>query len=1056
MITPYEYYRQRRPELFSDTKVINKITLTKEVFQYQLERLSNDMKQDQFEKLTRSLMLRFVTPNILPQTGPTGGGDGKTDLETHPVADEIAEKWYVCDGGCKGSEKWAVAISCREDWEAKLKEDVKKIIETQRGFTQILFFSNRLIKSRDSKACEDKLFEKYNVPVRIFSQDWFVDKVIQQDCLGIAVKELGISNEYVNVEIEEGPNDKSRKQRIAELENAISDRRQNTILDTELVDMALESAELSRNVEEAPSIVRGKLERAEKLASKYGSKQQLFNAIYMCGWTEFFWLQNPDATYQCFQKMKQMMKDEINVNRIEKLVNLFFILESATNQRLFKEEIELNAEKEYFETLHRNLQCDKNHRSSYLYLHISWLEMKMMSNSDDKDLINDVLDDLSKTFKEANHHIDISLEINEEVLGFLGNQIQNNEKFESLIDELTILLSDRKKDIVAGEIQMRRGFQNLEAEKFDQAIRHLGQCISLFGKEQSKANYVRSCGYLGMAFLGQDLLYAAKVMFVKTISMLLHQIVTEGSSDHLLITVFSQICEMELRAGQIVDFFNFYRLRSGFSNINPDFQDDRLLNQSLMEENLLAVRLMSADCSDKIYGYLPAILDRFGMSIPLDTLYYKLGYYEKVSKEFSELIESERDFLNKLRREIKNDYFLYANSIAQEYSTMETLVSGCRITVKFKTCEILHTCAELLLAYIESFCSTMSFKDFVFATNHIQFDLNLISEGSTDIVRSMNSNEYVFNVNSETLNSNEYWNTMASLIGLLLTQNAVIKDDPHCLFDDKQTKEKLFNRLSSMMDYFSEIKNVEDDQYKYSIYDLTKEDDIYFEFKGKDDLSTPFESSRGKQSELTISSIIDFPLWEKAKWSGCGFYFDTLEKDVPILLFCYQDINYGRKIFEGWMELQKKQELNLRVSFVLHIDKNHPAWYRVHICHDIEAYKNSLTEIGRHVVQTSKYRTMNANTSDNLDRFRRLFSMKGECGISAVYLNSDKQMDFNQKFKYILPLNNVIFREAWEIGINDIDSLLIEPDDNPIIPNEHKKDAPIIELLERKKHECSD
>lgn len=156
MITPYEYYRQRRPELFSDTKVINKITLTKEVFQYQLERLSNDMKQDQFEKLTRSLMLRFVTPNILPQTGPTGGGDGKTDLETHPVADEIAEKWYVCDGGCKGSEKWAVAISCREDWEAKLKEDVKKIIETQRGFTQILFFSNRLIKSRDSKACEDK------------------------------------------------------------------------------------------------------------------------------------------------------------------------------------------------------------------------------------------------------------------------------------------------------------------------------------------------------------------------------------------------------------------------------------------------------------------------------------------------------------------------------------------------------------------------------------------------------------------------------------------------------------------------------------------------------------------------------------------------------------------------------------------------------------------------------------------------------------------------------------------------------------------------------------
>ena len=79
MLTPYEYYRNRRPEYFSDTKVVYKITMTKEVFQYQLDRLSNDMKQDQFEKLTKSLMLRFITPNIIPQTGPTGGGDGKTD-----------------------------------------------------------------------------------------------------------------------------------------------------------------------------------------------------------------------------------------------------------------------------------------------------------------------------------------------------------------------------------------------------------------------------------------------------------------------------------------------------------------------------------------------------------------------------------------------------------------------------------------------------------------------------------------------------------------------------------------------------------------------------------------------------------------------------------------------------------------------------------------------------------------------------------------------------------------------------------------------------------------
>ena len=96
--TPYEYYRKCRPEYFSDTKVVYKATLKEEQFQYIMDRLSNDMKQDLFENLTKSLALRFITPNIIPQTGPTGGGDGKTDLETHPVADDISERWYVCDG----------------------------------------------------------------------------------------------------------------------------------------------------------------------------------------------------------------------------------------------------------------------------------------------------------------------------------------------------------------------------------------------------------------------------------------------------------------------------------------------------------------------------------------------------------------------------------------------------------------------------------------------------------------------------------------------------------------------------------------------------------------------------------------------------------------------------------------------------------------------------------------------------------------------------------------------------------------------------------------------
>lgn len=127
-MTIFELYRQNRPWKSSDSKVVQKAELTKELFPNQMDRLSNDMKQDLFENLTKSLALRFVMPNLIPQTGPTGGCDGKTDMEPRPVADEIAEKWYVADGGCRGNEKWAVAISCKEKWRDKVKQDVANIV----------------------------------------------------------------------------------------------------------------------------------------------------------------------------------------------------------------------------------------------------------------------------------------------------------------------------------------------------------------------------------------------------------------------------------------------------------------------------------------------------------------------------------------------------------------------------------------------------------------------------------------------------------------------------------------------------------------------------------------------------------------------------------------------------------------------------------------------------------------------------------------------------------------------------------------------------------------
>jgi hypothetical protein len=87
---PSRYMRARRPHLFSDSQNRTEYLLPKEVLSYHLETLTNLKDETKFEEFARRLGEKFISPNLRPQTGPTGGGDGKTDAETYPVRGEIA------------------------------------------------------------------------------------------------------------------------------------------------------------------------------------------------------------------------------------------------------------------------------------------------------------------------------------------------------------------------------------------------------------------------------------------------------------------------------------------------------------------------------------------------------------------------------------------------------------------------------------------------------------------------------------------------------------------------------------------------------------------------------------------------------------------------------------------------------------------------------------------------------------------------------------------------------------------------------------------------------
>ena len=87
---PQDFLRARRPEQFSDSVKLQESTIDRSMLEYHFETLNNRSQELEFEIFVRKLCEREICPNLVAQTGPTAGGDGKTDTETYPVSSQIA------------------------------------------------------------------------------------------------------------------------------------------------------------------------------------------------------------------------------------------------------------------------------------------------------------------------------------------------------------------------------------------------------------------------------------------------------------------------------------------------------------------------------------------------------------------------------------------------------------------------------------------------------------------------------------------------------------------------------------------------------------------------------------------------------------------------------------------------------------------------------------------------------------------------------------------------------------------------------------------------------
>lgn len=1033
----FSYYRSLRSYLFSDTEIIYETKLTREVFDLKLQQLSQDKKQSEFENFALAVAARLITPNIKPQTGPDGGGDGKVDGETYPVNNVISDKWWVTDG-CTGDQRWAIGISVQKTWGTKVEGDVKKVVETGRGYTKMLFFTNHKIKSSIRLAKEDELKQKYGIPVSIFDGTWFSFAVFEQGCMDLAVEKLNFSDEYRKKTVVVGPNDRERAEELKKLEDGFLTRT-ITGLDTQYVDELLDTCLLSRGLAKPRVETEGRFIRALREAKEHGSSIQTFNIVYNHAWTSFFWFNDVDATYVDYLKLKEFATEHPSVHTIERLTNILTNLENVLTIGLFEPEkfkTEVEFIKAFREKPELSLPCQ-------LFLDIYMSEHRLFQLVRRKKDVTEEIKILAALLEKSANYPDISFDAQEHIIDIVGQVITDNEEYEHLVDKMAEISSARESEVKGATLHFNRVQALMQKENYVAAVKHLGHCIYSFLKEGYEEEYIKSCGYMGIALYEMSLPYSAEAYLVKSASVLVREFYTKGTIPHLLITILSKLCKIELLLGRLVMYLNWRELLFVIARNGQEFETPNFVEHDTLEDGSWCCHLAVADVSKPEISILPDIFYRCDMPLSSNYLKYALGYKDEVDAQFADLIKD--DWTKLLRNQPIHEQFLDELNVATEGSvTLNTLAHNCRFYVTYDNSIKNQLVAETFLASVETLLATFVNYELVVLHPEIHVIIEETNEKSL-LERGVNNTEYIFHVNHETLDDKAYWGCFASFIGFFMSFSTVSKEDVEYLLTERQDREKIMDRVSALMQLNKSVYFVLGDKFKYAISQWQNGNDRKYPCIAMAETAKKPPQRKNLQQNMlvyTVSSNMDW--WDKAKWKGVGFIFDRRMIDHPTLALMFRDVEAGNKIIDEWRSNMAAGKPGVEVQLIKGINKKHPTWYRVCLSPVITATE---IDLGRYMAVMCRKHTMTPDNTQNMDTFQYLYPRFGKCGIIALAIDESNRFEMPNDLADAIEVSSVVITDAWRLTAGNPACNALEWDDDPFIPDSEKDTAPVLEVL---------
>lgn len=1069
-ISPAEFYRMRRPEVFSDSEILNEVELPQEVLAFELNNITTNQKENDFEFLCRRLAEKFISPNLIPQVGPTGGGDGKTDSETYPVSSAISDRWFIPENGWEKDEKWAFAISAQKTWRSKAKSDVKKIIETERGYTRVYFMTNQFISSKKKKDAQDKFIKQFNIDVVILDGKWILEKIYNNSLIELVVDCLNMTQVYKKKKSIIGARDAQRSKKLEEIENNIINPQRYFEYDFQIVEDALEAAILSRMLEKPRDEVEGKFNRAFRFCKKVNDDKQWIRLFYQRAWTYLNWYNDYSSFINDYKSFKVYISKYSSISEIELYFNLFNLLRGISSIVNLKDfQIDIEDEKteliEILSTFEINDEKPCSVLISKTYKSLIELVDSIVGTQKPEPYLNK----LCNIIKSSNGFIGYPFESFKQIIEEMGDILASEKSFDKLIDEIATQSEKRNSEKSTGKIYLRRGIQKLEAKLYKESVIYFGKTVMKLSKEESQYEMFLSLIGLGFAYSELGLIWASNNCFISAAFISFKPWFENGEITSQAIHCTKQLAINEQLIGRIPSFLSWHELYVILSRQINITESEQEIPDNLLFDGCLTTRLLNTDFTElSRQTLLPDLLEKHDLIISRNCLLYMLGYTDLLLKESSKNIFNDEKslddfFLLAANQPFRKQMLYKTNFVSEKQVCLTSKILGCEFVLKFESNNEMMLVAETLLAFFEGFLATS--LEGVYPKNET-ITINIIENKKNKSIE-FNQNEtsgsynfIIMDFNVSNKNIDYIRKSMIDFTSHLLFNNFFIKD-PLDYIQNLFEKEELNERLSLIFYHRNFSLNILGNQPKFFLkdwlnkaavheYPLKRQSPVLFHIE--DIKRNTFGKDNMKLNNVThdkrrVLSLIDDELWKKAGWIGFGVRSHPIHGLGIMLGFKNGDI--GQKIFNKWIErvgINDKEEL-IRISIVRGINKDNPNYYRVLVTANIDKNLNNKEEL---TLVTARIHEMEPNDSKSLEYLINEFNSRKEYKLYPAGKIYEKN-GFEPYFSKGILKRELNIRHAWEVSEQDIESVAIKENDKPIIPK-NIIDAPVLKLLKKKRY----